>query len=112
MGPGTFGCGRLGLVFMAFRFMQRRMRRRGKQNHKKGQLVHLSYIYCSVLLFPTVCTLYGTVVLGKSPWTYSISCDADSEFRVAVTGDHVLGCATTCFVIYAFFSDQPSRASV
>lgn len=33
VGPGTFGCGRLGMLFMAFRFLQRRTR--GKKKKKK-----------------------------------------------------------------------------
>lgn len=33
VGPGTFGCGRLGMLFMAFRFLQRKTM--GKKKKKK-----------------------------------------------------------------------------
>lgn len=36
MGPGAFGCGRLGMLFMAFRFLQRKMRKKNRKNKKHG----------------------------------------------------------------------------
>lgn len=33
VGPGTFGCGRLGMLFMAFRFLQRKTMGKKKKKH-------------------------------------------------------------------------------
>ncbi|CAM9602588.1 unnamed protein product [Ectocarpus fasciculatus] len=38
VGPGTFGCGRLGMLFMAFRFLQRKVgKKKKKGNHNNNR---------------------------------------------------------------------------
>ena len=45
VGPGTFGCGRLGMLFFGFRFLQRRMGCGKKNKHKKqGQSTSGTYL--------------------------------------------------------------------
>lgn len=96
VGPGTFGCGRLGMLFFAFRFLSRRMGCGKKNKHKKqGQspataaVVPRSYVRVSRQSVLRVCV--GAEIAVGLPLAWEIISDAMSFWEGAFDESPPLG---------------------
>ena len=67
VGPGTFGCGRLGMLFMAFRFLQRKTMGKKKKKHQGNhQRHHDNSERGNFHYVPIRCRTQGGIVLACS----------------------------------------------